>query len=325
MDKFRVAIIGAGHIAEKMAITLSSMSGVEKYAVASRSLDKAGQFAEKFGFTKAYGSYSDLVNDSNVDLIYVATPHSMHYKHAKMCLEKGIPVLCEKAFTANAEQARKLIALSKERNVFIAEAIWTRYMPLSMKIKELLEGGVIGVPHTITANLCYPISDKERLIKPELAGGALLDIGVYLLNFAAMYFGTNIEKIISHCTKTETGVDAQDTITMFFDKERMAVLNCSIYAQSDRNAVISGDNGFMVIENINNPECIKIYNSEYKLVQEIKAPKQITGFEYEVEASIDAIRSGKTETEFMPHAETLRIMEQMDWLRQEWGIVYPFD
>lgn len=325
MNNFKVAILGAGHIAEKMAVTLVNMEGVEPYAVAARDICRAEKFAVKYGFSKAYGSYEELVNDSQVELIYIATPHSLHYEHAKLCLEHGVPVLCEKAFTANANQAKELMALSSQRKVFISEAIWTRYMPLSFKIKELIDNGVIGKPHTLTANLCYPISDKERIKSPLLAGGALLDIGVYLLNFAAMYFGEDIVKIVSSCSKLETGVDAQDSITLYFRDDRMAVMNCSVFALSDRSGVISGDKGFLVVDNINNLQSVRIYDNKYRLIEEIKAPLQITGFEYEVQAAIDSIKEGKIETSCMPHSETVRIMEQMDALRKEWGITYPFE
>lgn len=325
MVNFKVAILGAGNIAEKMAVTLSSMAGVEKYAIASRDMGRAMSFAEKYGFTKAYGSYEDLVNDELVDMVYIATPHSFHFEQAMLCISHNKPVLCEKSFTSNADQARQLISYSRERNIFISEAIWTRYMPLSLTIKNLIDSGIIGNLHTITANLCYPISDKERIIDPMLAGGALLDIGVYLLNFAAMYFGSDIIKTSSSCSKLKTGVDAQESMTLYFSNERMAVLNCSIYALSDRSGIISGDKGFLIVENINNPQSVRVYNDRYELIKKIDAPCQITGFEYEVKASIDAIRAGKLETEFMPHSETIRIMDQMDDFRREWGIKYPFE
>lgn len=171
----------------------------------------------------------------------------------------GKPVLCEKSFTANAHQAEELIRLAEEKNVFITEAIWTRYMPLSVKMKELLDEGVIGTPYTLSANLGYVIANKARIAKPELAGGALLDIGVYTLNFAAMAFGNDIKEIHSACQLTATGVDGQENITLFYNDGKMASLQSSVYAQTDRMGVISGDKGFMVIENINNPECIKIF------------------------------------------------------------------
>lgn len=144
MERFKVGIIGAGHIARKMAHTLRDMEGVESYAVASRNLENAEGFAREWGFTRAYGSYEELAGDPEVQLIYIATPHSHHFEQAQMCLEKGKPVLCEKAFTANAGQAEALIRLSKEKQVFLTEAIWTRYMPFSETLRELVDGGTIG-------------------------------------------------------------------------------------------------------------------------------------------------------------------------------------
>ena len=151
MERFKVGIIGAGHIARKMAHTLRDMEGVEPYAVASRNQENAEGFACEWGFTRAYGSYEDLADDPEVQLIYIATPHSHHFEQARMCLEKGKPVLCEKAFTANAEQAETLIRLSKEKQVFLTEAIWTRYMPFSETLRELVDGGTIGRVMMLTA------------------------------------------------------------------------------------------------------------------------------------------------------------------------------
>ncbi len=321
----KVGILGAGHIAEKMAATLAMMDGYECSAVASRSKDKAEAFAQRFGIRHAYGSYEGLAKDAEVELIYVATPHSHHFQHAKLCIEHGKPVLCEKAFTANAKEAEELIRLAEEKGIFITEATWTRYMPLSLKIIDLIRNGVIGHPHTLSANLCYPIADKERIMRPELAGGALLDIGIYALNFAAMIYGDEIENTVSACTKTETGMDAQESITQFFSNNRMAVLYSSIYARSDRKGIISGDRGYMVVENINNPETARIYDLNYQQIAEYHAPEKITGYEYEVLASFEAIDKGLLESPYMPHKETLRLMHMMDTLRKEWGVVYPND
>lgn len=322
---YKIGIIGCGHIAEKMAATLVKMTEVEAYAVAARDINKAQAFADKWSFKKAYGSYAELIDDTEVDLIYIATPHSHHYEHARMCIEKGKPVLCEKSFTANALQAKELVRLAEERKVFITEAIWTRYMPLSLKVQELIKEGAIGTPYMLTANIGYPISHKERIVSPELAGGALLDIGVYTLNFAAMAFGTDIADTYSVCSKFETGVDSQESITLFYKDGKMASLQATTFARTDRSGVISGDKGYIVVENINNPGCIKVFDENYKLKAEYKAPEQITGFEYQVMASVEALENGWIESPFMPHSETIRIMEQMDSLRKEWSVVFQWD
>lgn len=325
MKIYNVGIIGAGHIALKMASTLAALPRTHRYAIASREMRKAMTFAKEQGFERAYGSYEELMDDPKVDLIYIATPHAFHFEQAKACILKGKPVLCEKAFTANAAQAEELLKLAEEKQVFIAEAIWTRYLPMSRTIAELVRNGAVGTPYLLSANLGYAITNRERLVRPELAGGALLDVGVYTLNFAAMVFGTEILSTTSTCVKMDNGLDAQDSITLVYPGERMAVLNCSMLARSDRQGIISGDGGHMIIDNINNPQSIKVLDGNYQTVAEYHAPSQVTGFEYEVNACIDALDKGLLQTLDMPHDETLRIMRQMDALREEWGVRFPFE
>ena len=154
MEKIRVGIIGAGWIAHKMAQTLGPLKDAEVLAIASRSEEKAKEFAAEYGISKAYGSYEALVSDPDVDLVYIATPHSHHYQHTKLALEHDKAVLVEKAFTANAREAKELLDMAKERGLFLTEAIWTRYMPLSHKVKELMDSGIIGEPRVLTATLC---------------------------------------------------------------------------------------------------------------------------------------------------------------------------
>lgn len=325
MKIYNVGIIGAGHIALKMASTLAALPRTHRYAIASREMRKAMTFAKEQGFERAYGSYEELMDDPKVDLIYIATPHAFHFEQAKACILKGKPVLCEKAFTANATQAEELLKLAEEKQVFIAEAIWTRYLPMSRTIAELVRKGAVGTPYLLSANLGYAITNRERLVRPELAGGALLDVGVYTLNFAAMVFGTEILSTTSTCVKMDNGLDAQDSITLVYPGERMAVLNSSMLARSDRQGIISGDGGHMIIDNINNPQSIKVLDGNYQTVAEYHAPSQVTGFEYEVNACIDALDKGLLQTLDMPHDETLRIMRQMDALRKEWGVCFPFE
>lgn len=324
-ERNNVAILGTGHIAAKMAATLQQMKDVNCYAVASREQIRAEAFAKEWGFKKACGSYEELAADPHVDLVYIATPHSHHYEHARLCILNGKAVLCEKAFTANARQAEALLQLAKERNVFITEAIWTRYMPFSHTIRELVFNGSIGRPHMLTANLGYPIVYKERIAKPELCGGALLDIGVYPINFARMIFGTDIDDIQSHCVKNNYGVDIQESISFRYANGNMAVMQLTASCANDRQGIISGEKGYIVVDNINNPQQAAIYDSDHQLVKIYDCPSQISGYEYEVQASIDALRRGQLETAAMPHAETLEIMHLLDRLRQQWGVVYPAD
>lgn len=319
----KTAILGAGRIAGTLAVTMQALPEVECYAVASRSLKKAQDFAREHGFQKAYGSYEEMLADEAVELVYIATPHSHHYEHMKLCIEAGKHVLCEKAFTVTRKQAEEVFRLAGERNVLATEAIWTRYMPSRKIINELLAEGVIGEVKTLTANLSYTISGKERIIRPELAGGALLDVGVYTLNFALMHFGNRIVRKQSAAQLTETGVDGQNAIMLFYEDGRFAVLNSGIYGMSDRQGIFYGSKGWMAVDNINNPLEVRIYNEKRQLCRTVSMPEQINGYEYEILETIDCIRNGKRECPSMKHEDTLEVMELMDAFRREWGVRYP--
>ena len=322
---FRIGIIGAGWIARKMTKGIAPLKDVEVYAISSRSLEKARSFAEEHDIPVAYGSYEEMTQDPKVDLVYVATPHSHHYEHAMLALQNGKPVLVEKAFTANAAQAERLIAEARKRNLFIAEAIWTRYMPLSHKIREIMESGIIGEPRIITATLCYMMENKERIVKPELCGGALLDLGVYTLNFARMYFGTDIVRTVSNCHIGPTGMDMHECISLSYADGKMANLQSGALCLNDRQGIISGTEGYIRVDNINCPENIQVYRN-YELVQTYsKSPDMVNGYEYQVLEAKRCIENGLIESPMMPHEESISIMKQMDSLRMEWNVRYPMD
>jgi len=240
-----------------------------------------------------------------------------------LCLEHGKHVICEKAFTMNAVQARKIREVAAKKGLYVAEAIWPRYMPSRAMIDRVLESGIIGTANTLTANLSYVIHAVPRIYEPALAGGALLDIGVYGLNFALMHFGDDIQRIESSVQKMETGVDAMETITIFFKDGRMAVLTHSVYCRSDRKGIIHGDKGYMVVENINNPQSISVFDTEDHLLAHYEVPPQVNGYEYEFAEAVRCIREGKLESDSMPMDRTIQVMEIMDSLRKSWGIVYP--
>ncbi|WP_313153844.1 Gfo/Idh/MocA family protein [Lacrimispora sp.] len=325
MEALKIGIMGTGGIASVLANTMLQMPQVVLMGAASRSLEKAEEFAARFSIERAYGSYEELVKDPDIQLIYIATPHSEHYSNAKLCLENGKHVLCEKAFAANYAQAKEMTDLAEEKNLMITEAMWVRYMPMAKTLKEVLNSGVIGEPMTLMANLCYLISDTPRLIKPELAGGALLDVGVYTLNFASIVFGDEITDIQSSVIKTDSGVDAQNSITLCYPGGKMAILNSSLRVLSDRLGIVYGTKGYLVVENVNNFETIKVYDAKRQLIETHIRPEQISGYEYQIEASREAVRNGWTECPQMPHKTILDIMKVMDELRRQWGIRYPFE
>lgn len=322
---FKVGIIGAGWIAEKMAEALAPLEDYCVYAIASRSIGRAKEFAGRWNIPKAYGSYEDMVKDNDVDLVYIATPHSHHFPHAMLALNAGKPVLVEKAFTANAAEAEELIETARSKGLFITEAIWTRYMPLSHKIKEIMESGIIGKPRVITATLCYMMEFKERILRPDLCGGALLDLGVYALNFARMYFGTDIVRTVSNCHMGPTGIDLQECISLSYADGKMANLQAGTLCLNDRQGIINGTEGYIRVDNINCPEVVEVYRN-YELVERyVKPEDMVNGYEYQVIEARRCIEAGLPESPMMPHQETLDIMKQMDGLRKEWGVVYPMD
>lgn len=319
----KFAILAAGNIARSMARAVAGLKEIECYAAACRSYDRAKTFADEWKFEKAYGSYEEMVNDPAVELVYVASPHSHHYEHAKLCLEHGKHVLVEKAFTVNAKQAEELIRIAGEKKLLLAEAIWTRYMPSRKMIDDIVSSGVIGNVTSLTANLGYVLPHVERMQNPALAGGALLDLGVYPINFALMTFHADVKKVVSDAVLSDRGVDLMNSITLTFEDGKMAVLHSNMLAQTDRQGVINGDKGYIEVQNINNCEEIRVYDLDRKLAARYERPEQINGYEYEVLACVKAIREGKIECEEMPHAEILRVMRLMDGLREEWKMRFP--
>ena len=321
----KMGIMGAGNIASTMASTIRELESVECYGVGARDYGRAEAFAKRYGFRKAFGSYEELAKDPEVELIYIATLHSGHYEHIKLCLENGKHVLCEKALTINEKQAAEVIAMAEEKGLLLAEAMWTRYMPMRKRLEDVLESGVIGKPYMLTADLAYEVGSKERIIRPELGGGALLDLGVYTLNFASMVFGDDVAEITGTAVKNDAGVDMQDSITLTYKDGRIAVLNSSAMVVGDRQGAIFGDKGFIHIENINNYEEIRVYDRNRSLTAVYDRPEQISGYEYEVEACVYAIQRGQTQCSQMPHEESLRMMRWMDGLRRQWGVVFPME
>jgi len=321
----KVGIIGTGWIAEKAAITLNGLETCEAYAVGSRRKETAEAFAAKWNIAKAYGSYAELIADPDVDLVYVGTPHSHHYDVTREALLAGKPCLVEKAFMANTRQTKEIIDLAHERGVFLAEAIWTRYQPAVGIVRKLIADGRIGEPRLITATLGYSMGDKPRIMRPDLCGGALLDLGVYALNFVRMFTKSDIETIDGHCVKSATGMDLTNAITIILKDGILANVQSSAQCVGDNIGVIAGTEGNLIIDNINNPQTITVNGPDRTYVETIRVPQQITGYEYQFLACRQALIDGLKEPREMSHAETLYMMQLMDGLRRKWGVRYPMD
>ena len=321
----RVGIIGTGWIAEKAAITLRGLTTCEAYAVGSRSQEKADAFARQWDVKKAYGSYAALLADPDVDLVYIGTPHSHHFDVTHEALLSGKPCLVEKAFMANRRQAQEIVDLAHRQKVFLAEAIWTRYQPVVKIVRELIDSGRIGTPRLLTATLGYSMGEKPRIMRADLCGGALLDLGVYALNFVRMFFPADIVSIDSQCVKSTTGMDLTNAITLVLADGMLCNLQSSAACVGDNIGVIAGTDGNLIIDNINNPQKITVNTHDREFVEDIHVPKQITGYEYQFVACRQALIDGLLEPREMPHEETLYIMELMDGLREKWGVRYPMD
>ena len=323
-DVLRVGIIGTGWIAEKAAITLNGLKECEAYAVGSRTIEKAETFARQWKIPKAYGSYTDLIADPDIDLVYIGTPHSHHYDVTREALMADKPCLVEKAFMANARQTKEIIDLAHERKVFLAEAIWTRYQPVVKMMRELISSR-IGEPRMLTATLGYSMGDKPRIMRPDLCGGALLDLGVYALNFVRMFFPADIVSIESQCVKSKTGMDLTNAISLVLADGMLCNLQSSAQCVGDNIGVVAGTEGNLIIDNINNPQQITVNGPDRTYIETIHVPQQITGYEYQFMACRQALIDGLLEPREMPHEETLYIMQLMDMLRKKWGVHYPMD
>ena len=347
----KFAILGCGHIATKMAKAVKALEtrnmGVECYAVASRTLDKAKQFADDYGFGRAYGSYEELARDPAVDLIYIATPHSEHYNNILLCLEHNKNLLVEKAFTANALMASEVVTLAEEKGVFMSEAMWTRFLPAVQMVKDWILAGKIGKVESVEADFSMPLSHIERLKNPALAGGALLDLGIYSLTFADIFLtdeeickeipasagmtssgnGTanHIVQTKTKCVKFHTGVDATDWIDLVYANGQVAHLKTSMVAPLKNEGVIYGSEGFIRVQNLNDMEEIQLFDAAGTLLESVKPPRIENCYEYEVLGCKAALEKCLKECPEMPHSKTMQIMTQMDNLRATWGVSYPFE
>ncbi|MDR3078305.1 MAG: Gfo/Idh/MocA family oxidoreductase [Planctomycetota bacterium] len=325
MNKLRMGILGAGRIAAKMADTVAKMDSAVVCAVASRDEDRARAFASRHGVKKAFSSYEAMLDDPEVELAYVATPNNLHLEHMRLGLERGKHILCEKPFAIDARQAGEAIELAEKKNLLLAEAIWTRYLPFCGTIRKLLSDGIIGEPSGLIASLGNNVQEWQRINDPALGGGALMDLGVYLLNFAAMFFGTEVERIAAECLKHPSGVDLQTSLTLCYQSGKMAVLHATTQAGASHRAAIYGDKGYLEVEKLNNPQSIRVFSPDRVPGEIFRCPPQITGFEYQVEAAASAIRAGRTECPEMPHSEILAIMRLMDAFRARLGIPLPWE
>lgn len=320
----KIGIIGAGNIAHKFAeaVTKSKMDAVLD-AVASRSEAKAVAFKKLFNINKAYSTYKALLEDPEIDLVYIATPHTFHYEQMLMVLDHKKHIICEKPFTINEKLAQEVFTKAKNNHCFIMEAMWSRFLPVVRDVKHLVDTGIIGQVNEVTADFCFNPNNppSHRLYQPKLGGGALLDVGIYTITFANIFMGkpTSIDSTVQ---MMDTGVDANETLTYSYPNGK-AILRSAINEARPVLGVIKGDKGYIVIEGLFETELAKVYDLNNQLIETISHPHETNGFEYEIREAIQCIKMGLLETPILPHNETLAVLKQMDSIRKTWDFKYP--
>ncbi|MEM9885521.1 MAG: Gfo/Idh/MocA family oxidoreductase [Bacteroidota bacterium] len=320
-------IIGPGKIAKKFATDIRVVKNARLHAVASRSLEKAQEFARTFAAPHAFGSYEDLLTCPDLDAIYIATPHTSHHDHALLCLEAGLGVLCEKPFAVNEQQVQAMVQKAKEKEVFLMEAMWTRFLPTMSKTKTLLKEGVIGDLLSIRADFGFkaPYDSKNRIFNPNLAGGALLDIGIYPV-FLALFLMGYPDEINVVARIGETGVDEEIGIIFNYHNGQMAHLHATVLAKTNTEAFIYGRKGTIHLpERWFNPTDIVLSFYDDRPSEKITFDYQSGGFEYEIEAASQAMLLGKAESEKMPLRFSIQLIRLLDAIRREIGLVYPME
>ncbi len=337
----RWGIIGCGAIAPKFFHSLETCAAAggkkgegQVVAAASKSMHRAKRFQKKTGVERIYDSYEQMLEREKLDAVYVATSHNFHYENTKLCFEHDVPVLVEKAFARNEAEAEELIDVAQLKNLFLMEAMWTRFNPVIIKLCELLRDGAIGEVKHLRAAFCVkmnPLSLKmspwNRMYSPRLAGGALLDLGVYAVSFARMVFGQPPARISSTAKMAWTGVDATSEYNLDYPGEKRAELISSFRMNRPRDAVITGSAGIIRIPEFMHP-------SQMVLTRPGRAPETLTtepdrldhggpGFQHEIREVHRCLREGLIESPVMPLQETLDIIRTMDACRTQWGMKYP--
>lgn len=319
-------ILAPGRISRKFTADLKHVPGARLVAVGSRSRERALAFATEFGVPNAYGSYAELVADPAVDVIYIASPHSEHFEHVMLCLEAGKPVLCEKAFAFNTRQVREMTAFAREQGVFLMEALWTRLNPGTLKALELIEAGVIGDVVHLTADFGFraDYNPSSRLFDPGLAGGSLYDIGLYPLLISKLVLGVP-EEIRAVGTLTETGVDMNCSMALRFAGGATATLFSTFAAKTDTSCTIYGSKGKLFLQSRFQE------TTGLTIIPEDGEPESLSverigfGYAYEARHVEECLREGLIESPLLPHSFSIELMESMEEVRRQMGVVYPGD
>ena len=325
-DSIRWAILGTGSIAHQFARGLADAHDVSLVAVGSRSGETADAFADEFDIPRRHGSYEALAADPDVDVVYVSTPHPFHKDNSILLLEHGKAVLCEKPFIMNAEQAQTVIGVAREHGMFLMEAMWTRYIPAVVRARELIAEGAIGDGRMVQADFGFRASmdPESRLFNKALGGGALLDVGIYVLSLASMVLGPKPREVVSTAQLGETGVDEQSAVLLKYAGGELAVLSCAVRTGTTVEATLFGTEG-----------SIRIHSPFFKSAgltvtrgrneELVELPLRGNGYNYEADEVGRCLRAGDKESAVMPLDESLALMHPTDRIRGQWGLTYPME
>lgn len=318
-------IIGCGKIAHKFIQDFEFVNNGEVIAVGSRSPQKAEAFAAQYNVKKAYGSYEALAADSEVEAIYIATPHTFHLENMKLCFEHDKAVLCEKPIAVNAKELEEALQMAKTKNLFLMEAMWTWFLPAVLKAREWITQGRIGAVKFLRADFGFKAEfDKNsRIYNPELAAGALLDIGIYPLSIAEFLIDSPIKKIQSVGYLGSTKVDEYNAMSVEYDNGVFAQLSSGVISDMNNDAYIVGTKGYICLRNFWRSKKVVLETPEGKDVFEEILPCH--GYNYETEHVNQLLLAGKKESPVVTHEHSRKSMERMDELRKEWGLKYPFE
>lgn len=322
----RWGILGTGRIAREFAAALRRLPDARLLAIGSRSSVSARRFADEFTVPRHYGSYNELATDSDVDVVYVATPHSCHAENSILALNAGKAVLCEKPFAINAAQAVEVVRVARERNLFLMEAMWTRYFPLMANLRELLKSGTIGEVRQLTADFGFraEYADESRLFGPEYGGGALLDVGVYPISLASALFGAPT-RILGTTNLGRTGVDEECAMILTHAHGEIALLHAAIRLETAQEAIVSGTLGRIRIHRPWWRPSAMTLSLDGKADEHFEFPIPGNGYEYEAVEVMNCLRQRRLESARMPLDETLTVMHTLDTLRSLWGLKYPME
>lgn len=319
-EPLRWGILATGHIATKFVSDLHASGAGRAVACGSRTIEGARTFAAAHGIPKAYGSYGELARDPEVEAVYVATPHSLHFQDALACLRNKKAVLCEKPLTLNSEQSSALFAAAEENNVFLMEALWTYFLPALVQARRWWTEGAIGDPTLIQADFGFQASfdPKGRLFDPALGGGALLDVGVYVVSLAQMVAGNKTPRIKASARMTSTGVDESTSILLDWHSGVRAHLSCSIGHRQPNTAKIYGPRGTITLPDFWMARTAVLETPEGKTVFE--DGRTTLGYDFEARAATRAIREGRLEDGLVSKAFSLRLAATMDGVRKQIGL-----